>query len=171
MRNDNANWDTPETDPIVVSSDAVTIRQITPKRQTLISGINAHGASQLALVSWPGDITATQYALVLRRDRILEVNGEPRNDGWNDAIQCAVSNVTDGYAVFEIAGSGALALLKHGGFIQVDEPSASVARSLFGTTVLLYRTGPSQFLLHINRMHAQAMRNQMKSRFANNLPD
>jgi len=145
------------------------VTQLPIKRQVLISGVNALAASQLTRVGWPGDVNTDRtdrYALVLRRDRLLEINGEQRIDGWDDTSQCAVSDVTDGYVVFEISGSGAQDLLKQGGFINTDQPSPSVARQLFGQSVLLYRTNALSYRLHINRMFAQSLRDQIRSRTA-----
>jgi glycine cleavage system aminomethyltransferase T len=168
MRRDNDNWNPPDPDATVVTSDVLTVTQIYPERQVLISGVNARAASNLTLVGWPGDVIGDRYALVLRRDRVMEVNADQRADGWDNTTQCAVSDVTDGYAVFEIQGTGALALLKQGGFINAEQPSPSVARQMFGQPVLLYRTNPQSYRLHVNSMYTQTLRDHIKSRATSN---
>ncbi len=165
MRKDNDNWDAPATDHRVVSADQLSVTQVHPDRQTLISGINANGLTHLELVGWPGIASADSYALVLRRDRILEVNGQHRADGWDDASQCAISDVTDGLAAFEITGQLALPILKRGGFIDPSMPSPSVARQCFGQSVFLYQAKPDIFRLHVTRCYAQAMRQLFRSHF------
>lgn len=166
MRRDNDNWDAPDSDDIIVASDQLTITQVHPNRQLLVSGTTALQACELDLVNWPGDAQGESYALVLRRDRILEVNGPHRPDGWDESTQSAVSDITNGLIVFEIAGPASLNLLKRGGFIDLHARSRSVARQCFGKSVFLYRSGPGQFRLHINRSLAQAMRQLFKSQFA-----
>jgi hypothetical protein len=159
MRDDSLRWDPPSDDPLVYKNNVVTITQQQPKRQIVLSGANVMRHIDLPMVGWPGNVGSHAYALVLRRDRVLEINGSTRQEGWDETIQCAVSDMTDGYAMFTLEGQGVLELLKHGSFIDLENESRSVARLLFGIPAMLYRLGsPEHFAIHLERAHAQSMR-------------
>lgn len=159
MRDDSHKWDIPNTDEVVFSGPQINIQQIQPARQQLVSGVNVLQDTTLPLVGWPGNVSNDAYALVLRRDRILEINGTEKADGWHAADQCAVSDMTHGYAVITIDGQGALELLKRGSFIDPAKQSRSVARSLFGLPAMLYRRAESDsYVVHVERQYAQTLR-------------
>ncbi|MEM7521854.1 MAG: hypothetical protein AAF307_12555, partial [Pseudomonadota bacterium] len=61
-----------------------------------------------------------------------------------------------GYMVYDIAGPGALACLKQGAELRLDQPSRSVLRQLFGIDVMLYRTAAQSFRVHVPRPMAMA---------------
>lgn len=164
MRNDSHKWDAPAESDEVLCTETLHITRIRPERQTIVSGVNALKQTTLPLVSWPGGAGERSFALVLRRDRILEINGPERPDGWDDASTIAVSDMTDGYAVLDVKGTGALELLKRGGFVDVEKESRSVARSLFGLPALLYRRrDKDHFTIHVSRTFEQTLRTALVS--------
>lgn len=159
MRDDGHKWDAPSADPDVILGPDLQARQIWPERQTLISGVDVLKDSDLPLVEWPGSAPVSGFALVLRRDRILEVGGPARADGWDESRRWAISDMSDGYAVLHLDGPGALDLLKRGGVVSPDAPSRSVARPLFYVPALLYRrAAPDGFAIHVGRGLMQALR-------------
>lgn len=159
MRDDSKKWDETSESPDVYSSAALTVTQVWPRRQTVISGINVHKVTNQELVGWPGNIGSDSYALVLRRDRLVEVNGPERSDGWDEKIECAVSDMTDGYSVFDLKGVDTLPLLKRGAFVNPEASSRSVTRGLFDLPVLLYRReDPDHYTIHVGRAHAQTLK-------------
>ena len=132
MRNDSANW-TPAAPlaraPVEIAETRLEV--IVPERQTLLSGsigalLEMSGVE--TATGWPKPATGESYALCLRRDRILRVNGTALEDGWYEAVGVAVSDMTDGYAVIQVSGPSALSVLKRGTEIDPSEPSAATAR-------------------------------------------
>jgi len=157
MRDDTALWDAPRdpTEPIDLGPAQLTPVQLT--RQTLVSGPDVLHQTDLPLVEWPDAAPSGPYALTLRRDRLLLVNGPEAPDGWNDATRQATSDVTDAYSVFDLTGD-ALPLLGRGAEISPDIPSRSVARLLFGLGVFLYRLdNATTYRLHVPRAHTEAL--------------
>jgi len=161
MRDDSRKWQPAqglERDPVVM--DGLTIRVIQPERQALLSGPYA---SLLALanvtgtVGWPDPAMGDSYAIRLRRDRILAVNGPTLADGWHDEIGVAVSDMTWGYAVIELNGPAAMGVLQRGTEITLDTPSASVARRFAGHDALIYARGPDSYRLHVLRPYLDAV--------------
>lgn len=156
MRDDRHRW-APSGGgwPRFESEGLMILAPAAPTRQTLISGARVLAQFPDA-VGWPDIASGNAYALSLRRDRVLLVNGPERPDGWDDDSGQAVSDVTDAYTVFDLTGPNALDLLKHGTEIGLHPPSRSVARMLFGVGVILYRhrTG-DRFRLHVPRAQSQ----------------
>ncbi|MYM54947.1 hypothetical protein [Thalassovita mangrovi] len=155
MRDDRHRW-TPYDgawSPYEVGGIAIT--PVTPERQILISApavLSRHPGA----IGWPDIATGDSYAISLRRDRVLLVNGPDMAEGWDDEIGQAVSDVTDAYSVFDLTGPKALELLKHGTEIGLQQPSRSAARMLFGLGVFLYRHGAEdRFRLHVLRAQGQ----------------
>jgi len=168
MRDDADKWDVATHDNKVLVTENISVTQVQPDRQTMISGVSVLNQTPLTLVEWPGKIAKEQYALVLRRDRILEVNGPVREYGWNASMSCAISNMNDGYSVLNFSGPFALPLLTRGGFINTGDQSRSVARTLFGMPVLLYQHKMTdQFSLHIGAAHLQSLKSTLVSCYAN----
>ena len=161
MRNDTHKWDPIDEATEVLNTESVKITTFQPERQVIVSGVPALKVTDLPLVSWPEPVTVPSYALVVRRDRVLEVNGPAREDGWHDDIECAVSDMSYGYAVFDIVGPGAFELLKRGMAI-TNSPSASVVRSAFGIGAMLYaHGGADSYRMHVGRAHGQSMRKML----------
>lgn len=155
MRDDSGKWDAPPDFSAALTGDGVTVRRVTPKRQVLISATDVLARHPGAL-GWPDIGTGGSYVLCLRRDRVLEVNGPARAEGW-DGVQ-AVSEVTDAFAAVQIDGPQALALCRRGAELPADRPSRSVSRTMFGFGALLYRWERKDRLrLHVPRAHAQAL--------------
>lgn len=157
MRDDRHKW-TPAPDSYPPLAGArVTIALCPRMRQTLISGATVlHDAPEA--IGWPDIAGAGPCLLCLARDQLLEVSGEARAAGWENTRGRAISDITDGYVVFDLTGPGGLDLLSTGGEISLGENSRSVVRRLWGMDVLLYRhTAPERFRLHVTRSCAPAL--------------
>ena len=158
MRDDRHRWAPPRDRTAQVTAPGLTITPARVDRLTLLSGPTVRQQTKLPLVEWPGVAPKDSYALSLRRDRVLEVNGPEHLDGWDGARGQAVSNVTDGYAQVEITGANALSLLNRGADIDLSTPSRSVARLFFGFAVFLYRRAQEDtYRIHVSSAHEDAM--------------
>jgi len=154
MRDDSRKWKVPPDYAQPLAGDGVTVTRVWPARQVLISAPDA--LARIAATGWPEVARGDAYALCLRRDRVLEVNGPARDEGW-DGTQ-AVTEVSDAYAVFHIEGPQALALCRRGTELSLAQPSRSVARQMFGFPAFLYRWGgEDSYRLHVPRAHGQAL--------------
>ena len=157
MRDDSQRWDAPY-DFGVLDLGQATLTKVPVARQVLISGPNVRKQAEGPLIEWPGAAPDGHLVLSLRRDRVLEVGGPQRRDGWDDTTGQAVSDVTDAYTVFDLSGPGALALLLRGAEVSPDIPSRSVARMLFDLGVFLYRLADGEtYRLHVARAQAQTL--------------
>ncbi|MEM7732566.1 MAG: hypothetical protein AAF280_07250 [Pseudomonadota bacterium] len=163
MRDDSQRWGPPRDRAREVTAPGITIRSFDIARLTLISGPAALSATQLALVDWPGVTEGDSYAISLRRDRVLEVNGPARPDGWDANQNLAISDVTDAYTHVEITGPATLSLLNRGTELDPDTPSRSAARLLFGLGVFLYRHSNSDtYRIHAGSAQDEALWHALK---------
>jgi hypothetical protein len=162
MRDDSHKWDEPQELSAPLTGPGVTVRRIAPDRQTLISAPDILARTPGA-IGWPDQAGGDSYSLCLRRDRVLEVNGPARADGWDG--QQAVSDVTDGLAIFEITGPRAMDLVKRGAEISDALPSRSAVREAFGLEVILYRWHQA-LRLHVARTQAQMLRKLLADHLA-----
>lgn len=154
MRDDSRKWDLPPDYSEPLSAPGVTVARVWPERQALISAPDV--LARIRASGWPDVVRGAPYTLCLRRDRVLEVDGTARDDGWDGAQ--AVTDVTDAYAVFHLKGPQALALCRRGTELSLTQPSRSVARTMFGLSALLYRwEGEESFRLHVPHAHGQAL--------------
>jgi len=144
-----------------INNPHLSISVVNTGRQTLISGpykkcLEAGKLTQAA--GWPKIVTAQHYALRLRRDRILLVNGPALSDGWQEDAGICVSDMSSAYITIEISGECALELLNRGTDLSIDAASASVARNFRGYEVLIYRwQSPTQFRLQCHHGNLQAI--------------
>ncbi|MEL7011800.1 MAG: hypothetical protein AAFO72_00825 [Pseudomonadota bacterium] len=141
MRDDSKRWPAPRDPSEVIEAPGLSIKKIHLKRLILLSGPRALRQTTLPLTEWPDIQTGDSLALVLRRDRVVEVDGPARTDGWDSTQALAISDVTDGYAHVELSGANALNLLRRGTELDLGVPSRSTARLCFGLGVSLYRFG------------------------------
>ncbi len=160
MRDDSHKWAAPfdVSDVLIgeVDGKACRVSSASINRLSLISGTGVRTSSQIPLIGWPEIAPDGPFALSMRRDRILEVNGSARTDGWDEVNSVAISDMTDGYHAFSVAGSGALNLLNRGADLFLETPSASVARLTFGLPSLIYRTDETTYTLLFTRAQAVA---------------
>jgi hypothetical protein len=157
MRDDRRKWTLIPDHYTPLSSATVTVAPCPLARQTLISGATVLQDAG-TVIGWPDIAGAGPYTLCLTRDQVLEVEGEARASGWDAARGRAISDMTDGYLVFDISGAGGPNLLSTGGEISVQDSSRSVVRRLWGMDVLLYRyMDPQRFRLHVTRSLAPAL--------------
>ncbi len=171
MRNDSHKWDAPPAQRQPVIRDNLTIRPITFQRQTLLSGpikTCLQLARQPSATGWPAPASGDSYALRLRRDRILSINGPTLPDGWHPE-GIAISDMTDGYACIEITGKGALDLLNQGTELDPTTPSGSCARLFQGQPCLIYQWQSDSLRLHIEQPRAESIW-QTLIPFSQNIP-
>ncbi|MGR3491599.1 MAG: hypothetical protein ACU0DW_06025 [Shimia sp.] len=156
MRNDNARWDVPHT-----GDAGLTLTWQDLGAQMLVSGTTV--LSEMGpMVDWPTPAEGTRYAVCLRRDRVMCVGDFGLEPGFDPARGLAVTDVSDGYAVLDVQGPGALDALQRGGELRLDTPSRSAARRLFGVDVVLYRyRAEDRYRIHVQRGYAQALRSHL----------
>ena len=157
MRNDTAKWDAPVEGPWKIRASRITVERITLPRQTLISGVDVL-SKYAPCTGWPEIAQGDSYTVSLRRDRVLRVGGPVVTEGWDAPNNHAISDMSSGYAVFAIAGPGALDLLKRGTEIDLGAPSKSAARLFAGLGVILYRHRDADCVrLHVGAARAPAL--------------
>lgn len=158
MRDDSQRWDVPFAPNHGITMPDVTVQSVALERQILLSGPNVLARCNLPLIEWPLVGDQDSYALSIRRDRLLLVNGPDMTDGWDADQGQAVSDVSDGYAVFEISGDGAFDMLRRGTEISLEVPSRSVSRLLFGLGAFVYRFNEEKrFRVHAASAQRQAL--------------
>ena len=158
MRNDTNRWSPPTGMPTAFEAPGLSLTAVHLTRQSLISGPEVRTNSATALIGWPDIAPDAPYRITLRRDRVVEVNGPAGSDGWNSATGEALSDISDGWSVFDLTGPAAMDILKRGTEISLITPSASVVRRLWGLDVWLYRHGSKDnFRLHIARAMDEAL--------------
>ena len=114
MRDDRARWPAPVADDKLLDLDGALLQPVHGLTQTLISGAELRTQTGLPLIAWPDRPTTDSYAISLRRDRILCIGNPPFDEGWHPDKALAVSDMSDGYTVFDLLGDGALDLLTRG---------------------------------------------------------
>lgn len=163
MRNDSNKWDAPAALTVGHTENGVALTPIELTRQTLISGPRVLSQADWSIVGWPGIAPTPPYALSLRRDRVLLVDGPDMAEGWQEDTQRAISDASDAYSVFDVSGDRAFEVLQRGAELRLDAESKSVARLLFGIGVLLYRVNTEdQFRIHVASSHAEALVKSLK---------
>lgn len=156
MRNDNHRWDAPGE--LAVKTDGLTVAPVKGLRQTLVSGLDVLAKYYDHLITWPDVAEGESYALSLRRDRILIIGETDLRPGFDAAKGWAVSDLSDGYAVFDLYGPRAFEVLRRGAELRIDQPSRSVARRLFSFDVVLYQSEKEgNFRIHVSRSFGQAL--------------
>jgi len=138
---------------------------IRPKRQTLISGPTSAAlkASNLAdAAGWPGPAKGDHYAIRLRRDRLLVVDGEDRahpslDEGWHDELGIAVSDITGGLALIELSEPSVPTLLATGAEIDPATPSPAASWLWHGMACIVYKYETDKlFRLHVSLSQLEA---------------
>ena len=158
MRDDRHKWPAIEDTVQEIKVGALKLNRVSLNRQTLISGSQIRSTITGPLIGWPDVATGTTYTVSLRRDRILIINGPDISAGWDDENNRAVSDMTDGYATFDLEGSGGIDVLRRGGEIIETLASLSALRKLFGMNVIIYQYGSAgHYRLHIEVGLAQAL--------------
>ena len=157
MRDDRSKW-LPAQEPLApLNADNVTVRVVNLGNQYVVSGLSIAQDSGRG-AGWPDLVADASYELRLRYDQILSVGGENRDTGWDANNQIAVSDMSDGYRVFTVAGARAFACLCQGAELDLALHSRSVIRRLWDYDVLLYRHGTeTDFRLHIERHSAEGL--------------
>jgi len=156
MRDDSQKWDAPFSSDDLLQAPGLSIATLPLDRLTSVNGTRALAGSDLPVIGWPDIAPGGGYAVALRRDRILEVNGPARPDGWDSAQGIGFSDVTDGYHAFSVTGAAAMEFLRAGAELSLELPSKSAARLVFGLPAILYRIGGDAFALIVTRPQAAA---------------
>lgn len=161
MRNDNTKWDAPLGETRAdVDGNRARLSLCQPARQTILSGPISQClalAKQPSANAWPEIANGESYAIRLRRDRVLAVNGPALADGWHEGAGVAASDMTGGYVVFELSGPRALDILKTGTELALNQPSGGAMRRFHRQEVAIYRWHSADTY----RLHAQ--RGQLES--------
>lgn len=158
MRDDAKKWPALRDTAQEIIAPELCIKTVHADRLKLLSGTAARRQTNLDLIEWPGMAKAKSYALSLRRDRVLEVNGPDRVEGWDASENIAVSDVTDAYTQVELTGRGAFQLLCRGAELDLQTPSRSVSRLLFGLSAFLYRHDNDQtYRIHVAASQDEAL--------------
>ena len=164
MRDDSRRWPPTFRAAPGIDLGAADLKRAQPKRQTLISGSHVLKQMDVPVIEWPAIAQSDSYALSLRRDRVLLVNGPERREGWDETQKHAVSDASDAFAVFDLTGPGAMALLQRGADVSQTVASPSVARMFFGLNVLLYRGAPADhYRIHVPAAQQDALINHLSS--------
>ncbi|MCK0151388.1 hypothetical protein MWU54_15205 [Marivita sp. S6314] len=164
MRDDRNKWAASGTLGDGFEIGDVVVSRVRVSRQLLVSGPRVRTQIDVPTVGWPEICEATTYALSLRRDRVLVVNGDPVEDGWDDATSQARSDASDLYSVFDLSGRDAFNVVKRGTEISMESPSRSVLRRFFGLQVMLYRVqAEDRFRLHVARASEDALLGYLES--------
>lgn len=163
MRNDTAQWPAPLPSDLYWQAGGLSLNRLPPARQTLISGMDVLEAFGPA-TGWPERAEGDSYTVALRRDRVLRVNGPEMAEGWNAQTARAVTDMTEGYALFELRGERCGDLLLRGAEML---PSRSAMRLWAGLEVILYHHGTDGTVrIHIARARADSVVDTIQRRHA-----
>lgn len=158
MRDDRLKWTAPRGEVRFDLGGGTTLTQVKGLQLTLRSGTNVLNTTDLPQVGWPDIAPDGEHVLVMRRDRLLCVGGDTTAEGWDDTTQQAVSNMSDGYAVFDLSGDLAFQILQAGTEISLTLPSRSVVRQTFGLGLLIHRIKDEDtYRLYALRYNADAL--------------
>ena len=156
MRDDRMKWTALPEVFLPVRRDGVVITPRDIRRQYLVSGVSTgtHGDS----AEWPDVVEGDAYAVRISRDQSLRAGGDAIPTGWQAKTLQAVSDMSGGFQVFDVTGPLAFDTLCRGAELDLNLPSPSVARRLWGMRVLLYRHGnDTTFRLHVERSFAMPL--------------
>lgn len=156
MRDDRMKWAPLPDTFLTAARDRVTIAPRHVGFQYLVSGLSV--VSDGSHIGWPEVCVRPDYTLSIRRDQILRVGCVQQATGWIAETGQAVSDMSDGYQVFEVSGPKAFDVLSRGAELDLSLASASTARALWGVSTLLYRHGnDTTFRLHVERSYAMGL--------------
>jgi hypothetical protein len=162
MRDDRDKWAPAlSTERPPIENKHLQLSVVKTQRQTLISGPYTKCIDICKFpeaTGWPQIATGYNYAVRLRRDRILVVDGPSLNDGWHHDAGVSVSDMSSAYILVEIKGEAALELLNRGVDLSVGVASGSVVRSFRGFEVFIYRwQSETQFRMHFQHANLEAI--------------
>jgi sarcosine oxidase gamma subunit len=136
--------------------EGLNITALAPQAAWLVSGnlaafLERHGTR----IGDAGD----HYALRVAPDRLLFVSVDGADDvtfGWSDG--CAITDVSDGYVLFDITGLAASELMRFGALHDFETRSETASASMLfaGQRVILARI-PQGWRLHVERPNAAAI--------------
>ena len=163
MRNDTASWPAPLSSDFTWHADGLTLRRLPLCRQTLVSGVDALSAFEPA-IGWPEAAQGDSYTVALRRDRVLRVGAPEMRDGWDSALGHAVTDMSGGFAMFDLTGERVPDLLLRGADMLA---SRSALRLWAGLNVIIYHHGESGTVrCHILRARAESFVETIQRRAA-----
>ena len=169
MRNDINRWDRALT--IDYQGPGLSVREVASSGLQYVSGTNVLSHFQLQLVEWPSFAPKDQFALVLRRDRVLFVGQSGLSCGYHHTTGLAVSDISSKYISLEIIGPDSQKHLSALCDLRLERPSRSVVRKFFDHPVAVYRFGEQdQFRLLINRAAAPGFTKRLMAESAARAP-
>lgn len=164
MRNDSAKWDRLRTAREFELSPKVRLKRVDGLQLTLLSGPRVLEQIDLPQIGWPDLAPLDPHAVMMRRDRVLIVGGASLPEGWDETTNQVASDMSHGYAVFDLSGPGALDVLQVGTELFLDRPSRSAARLAFGLGLLIHRfTDEHTYRIFVPRYHADALIAHLKA--------
>jgi len=161
VRDDRNQWEAARfgslaaTSALSLQRAGVAVKGIALDSQHIVSGTKVQQA--YPSLAWPQVVEGIQYAVSLRRDRVLLVNSGSLPEGWDAKNLTATTNVQEAYAVLDVVGENAQRLLQRGAELSHETESRSAVRLLFGYEVILYRIADTSYRLHIDRAQADAL--------------
>ena len=123
MRDDSQNWAARPSEFETLVGASIVMSPAYLDRQTVISSVNILSVlpqGYSGATGWPDIAVGSTYAVRLRRDRVLCVNGNAIADGWHPATGMAVSNMSSAYQVFDMEGTAALDVLQRGAELSLN---------------------------------------------------
>lgn len=164
MRDDSHKWDRLTKDVVIDLPNGMRLSRVQDLTLTMISGPNVLKQIDAPLVGWPDVTDEDRYAVVMRRDRVLLVGDTDLTEGWDDALNLAISDMTHGYDVFDLCGPQALSTLQQGTEIHLDQPSRSAVRLAFGLGLHIYRHwAEDTFRIHVLTHQREALIGYLKA--------
>ena len=164
MRDDSDKWGPLTKDVVINLPNGMRLSRIKDLTLTMISGPNVLKQVDVPMVGWPDIAETGQYAVIMRRDRVLLVGDTDLIEGWDDTKNLAVSDMTHGYDVFDLSGPHALSMLQQGTEIHLDQPSRSAVRLAFGLGLHIYRYGAEDtFRMHVLTHQREALIGYLKA--------
>jgi heterotetrameric sarcosine oxidase gamma subunit len=146
----------PDWSRATIRHEALSVVALAPQAAWLVSGDLAAFLHQRGVrIGDAGD----RYALRLAPDRLLFVSMDRTDDvtfGWSGG--CAVTDVGDGYVLFDITGPAAPELMRLGALhdFEAKSDTGSAAMLFAGQRVILGRTQLG-WRLHVERPNAAAI--------------
>jgi heterotetrameric sarcosine oxidase gamma subunit len=157
MRDRGLFWSpVPDWSQAILRPDGLSIVAMAPRAAWLVSGNLAAFLERRGVRV--GD-AGQRYALRLAPDRLLFVSMDGSEDvtfGWSDG--CAITDISDGFVLFDIAGLAALNLMQLGALHDFERRSDTASASILfaGQRVILARIQQG-WRLHVERPNAAAI--------------
>ena len=156
MRDRGLFWSpVPDWSRASIQHEGLSIAAVAPHAAWLVSG---NFAAFLERQGVRFGEAGNRYVLRLAPDRLLFVSfgADEVTFGWSDG--CAISDVSDGYVLFDITGPATLELMRLGALHDFEAKSDTASASMLfaGQRVILARV-PQGWRVHVERPDAAAI--------------